>query len=78
MKKYLKPAAHAVGTCRLLHTVPTTRENIFLLAHLAMQDYSSVALVKSQSERFIKNSEPCENYKVNLGQIGQGLNDSDS
>jgi hypothetical protein len=78
MEKYLKPVAHAVGTCRLLHVLPTVRENVFLLAHLAMQNYSSVALVKSQSEGFIKNSECCENYKVNLGQIGQGMNDSDS
>ena len=36
----------------------------FLLAHLAIQNYSSVALVKSQSERFIQNSESCENYHI--------------
>ena len=43
-----------------------------------MQNCSSLSLVKSQSETFIKDSERCENYKVNLGQIGQGVNDSDS
>jgi hypothetical protein len=43
-----------------------------------VQNYSSVALVKSQLERFIKNSELCENYKVNLGQIEQGMNECDS
>ena len=43
-----------------------------------MQNYSFVALVKSQSQRFIINSERCEYYEVNLGQIGQGVNDSDS
>jgi hypothetical protein len=75
LEKYLKPAAHAVGTRRLLYTLPTTQENIFLLAHLAMQN-CSVGLVKSQSERSIKNSERSENYKVNLGQIGQGVDDS--
>jgi len=41
--------------------LPKTQEDIFLLAHLAMQNHSFVALVKSQSERFIKNSEHCEN-----------------
>jgi len=70
MEKHLKPAAHTVGTRRLLHTLPTTRENILLLAHIAMENCSSVALVKSQSERFIKNSECSENYEVNLDQIG--------
>lgn len=78
MEKHLKPAARAVGTRRLLHMLPTTWGDIFLQAHLAMQNYSSVALVKSQSERFIKNSENCENYTVNLGRIVQGMNDSDS
>jgi len=29
MEKYLKPVAHAVGTCRLLHVLPTVRENVF-------------------------------------------------
>jgi len=58
--------------------LPTARKNVCLLAHLAMQNCSSVALVKSQSEMFIKNSEFCENYKVNLGQIGLGMSDSDS